>query len=286
MTSDDHDPAPSPGSLSEEERAALFSATNASSNEQEGSRFRATIPPKAVLVVVAAFAFLGVGGGVLEHFFGSAGQSLPTTSVTTVPRPATVSTSHLSGALQSFMGLREIERAQASTFSLLDQHDRTWKLSMARNRVVVLTFFDSSCADICPVEGAEIQLAQQLLGSTSKRVVFVIINSDPAHAGFTPNPRALSVPGLQDRPTVLFLTGSLPKLNAVWIHYGLGVRAGAQSGQLVHNNLMYFISKSGKLTTLVIPFGTVDHSGVAHLGAADIHRFAMGIAAIAVSLSK
>lgn len=286
MTSDHHDPPSSPGPLSEEERAALFSATNSSTSEDGRPRVRATIPSKAVLFVVAAFVFLGVGGTVLDHFFGATGQSLPTATATTAPLPATSSTSHLSGALQTFMGLREIQSAHASSFDLLDQHNKKWSLDLAKGKVVVLTFFDSSCDDICQVEGAEIKQAQQILGSTSSRVDFVIVNTDPAHTSFTPNPRALSVPRLQDSPTVLFLTGSLPQLNAVWIHYGLGVRSGAQPGQLVHNDLMYFISTSGKLTTLVIPFGTIDQFGVAHLGAADIHRFALGIADVAVSLSR
>ena len=286
MTSDNVDGAPSPGPLSEAQRAALFSATNDATNEHGRPRVRSAVPSKAVLFVVAVFAFLGLGGAVLEHFFGAVGQSLPTATTTTVAPPATASTSHLSGAMQTFMGLREIETAPATSFALLDQRNQTWSLGAAKGKVVVLTFFDSSCADICPVEGAEIKLAQAMLGASSKGVDFVIVNADPAQLSVNPDPRALSVPGLQHSPSVFFVTGSLRQLNAVWIHYGLGVRTGAVAGQLVHNNLMYFISTSGKLTTLVIPFGTVGPSGVAYLGAAQIHRFATGIATVATSLLR
>jgi cytochrome oxidase Cu insertion factor (SCO1/SenC/PrrC family) len=275
--------------LSEEERAAVFAKSYAARSAGGAPRFgKAPIPPKFVLFVALAFLVLGVGGVIFEHYYGNVGQ--PSSSTTTVFKlpatPVTPSGPQLTASTRVLMGLKDIATAQASNFSLVDQHDHAWSLVGARGRVVVLTFMSANCNDICTVLGPEIREAQSLLSSSSNRVIFAIVNTDPNNFRFRPNPLALSVPALSSSTNVHFLTGTLAELNSVWINYGVSVRVGALPSEIAHNNVMYFITPKGRLKSLAVPFGNENHSGVFSLNPQTMHRFAEGVAATAVRLAK
>ena len=282
------DSNPSAG-LSEEQRAAAFTQTYASRAEGGAPRVGPSrIPPKFVLIVALAFAVLGIGGTVLEHYYGNAGQgSVPTTTVFKLPPvPVAPAGPQLSASAKALMGLKEITSAQASSFTLTDQNNRPWSLTDATGKVVVLTFFNRDCTDICTVLGPEIRQADSLLGTHASSVDFVIVNSDPNHFGYRASPLALTAAGLESFSNVRFLTGALNQLNPVWINYGLSVRVGALASQVAHNNVMYFISPRGDLRSLAVPFGNEDHSGVYSLDPVILHRFAEGVANTAVSLAR
>jgi cytochrome oxidase Cu insertion factor (SCO1/SenC/PrrC family) len=278
-----------PPALSEEQRAAAFAQTNTARSAGGAPRMGPTpIPPKFVLFVALAFVVLGVGGAVLEHYYGGVGQPSSTSSTvfTLPPTPVTPSGSQLHAPTRALMGLKEIATAQASPFTLIDQNHRTWNLADAKGKVVVLTFYDSNCNDICRVLGPEIRQAAGMLGDKAPQVEFVIVNSNPNNFRYQANPLALSVPHLQNLSNVFFLTGPLNALNAVWISYGLSVRVGALPSEVAHNNVMYFITPKGQLRFLAVPFGNEDHAGVFSLDATNVHKFAEGIAASAVSLAR
>jgi cytochrome oxidase Cu insertion factor (SCO1/SenC/PrrC family) len=152
--------------------------------------------------------------------------------------------------------------------------------------VVVLAFYNMNCNDICPVVGAEIKQAQQLLGARASKVDFTIVNTDPKHLNVSATPLALSLPGLLGSPEIHFLTGPLSVLNTVWTHYGIAIKVGLNSNDVTHNNLMYFISPSGKLSAQVDPFANVNSVGTVTLDAKEVHRFALGISRVADSLIK
>ena len=248
---------------------------------------RTPISPKFILWIIVAFAVLGLGGELLQHFDGNLG--LPTTA--TIPFKSSTTTTpivgHSSGSsLSEFLGLRDIGTIQAPDFSLRDQTDQKWSLSSAKGKVVVLAFYNMNCNDICPVLGAEIKQAQQLLGSNATRVDFTIVNTDPNHLSVSAAPLALSVPGLLGSPEIHFVTGPLAALNTVWTHYGISIKVGANSNDVTHNNLMYFIGPSGKLSAQVDPFASVNSVGTVTLDAKEVHRFALGISRVADSLIK
>jgi len=282
------DSNPSTG-LSEEQRAAAFTQTYASRAEGGAPRVGPSrIPPKFVLFVAVAFVVLGLGGTVLEHYYGNAGQgsAVPTTEFTLPPVPVAPTGPQLSASTKSLMGLKEIASAQAPNFTLTDQHNRPWNLTNAVGKVVVLTFFNRDCTDICTVLGPEIRQAEGLLGIHDAAVEFVIVNADPNHFSYRANPPALTRAGLENFANVTFLTGPLNQLNAVWVNYGLSVRVGALVSQVAHNNVMYFITPRGDLRSLAVPFGNEDHSGAYSLDPVSQRHFAEGIANTAVSLAK
>jgi protein SCO1/2 len=248
---------------------------------------RTPISPKFIVWALVAFAMLGLGGELLQHFDGNLG--LPTTA--TIPFESSTTTTSIVGhssdsSMSEFLGLRDIGTIQAPGFSLRDQMDQKWSLSGAKGKVVVLAFYNMDCNDICPVLGAEIKQAQQLLRAKASKVDFTIVNTDPHHLNVSATPLALSVPGLLGSSGIHFVTGPLAALNTVLTHYGISIKVGANSTDVTHNNLMYFIGPSGKLIAQVDPFAGVNSVGTVTLDAQDVHRFALGISRVAGSLIK
>lgn len=260
-------------SLSAEDRVAALQAG------------RSPVPLKFIGWAVAVFIVLGLGGELGEHFWGAVG-STPTTTVGPTPTPTEPSGAQLQSSLAAFMGLKQIESAEASPFNLTDQAGNPWSLAGARGRVVVLTFYNVNCNDICPVLGAELREARALLGPHAHQVEFVIVNTDPRHDTLNRSPPALTRPGLRGTPLVYFLTGSLRQLDDVWIKYGVSIRVGETPTELAHNDILYFIGPTGKLVEQATPYGNESLTGVYRLDASDIHRFAQGIATTAVSLIR
>ncbi len=248
---------------------------------------RTPVSPKFILGAIIAFAVLGLGGGLVQHFDGNLG--LPTSpTIPFTPKTTTTVTGHAQSVLTmpEFLGRRDIGSAAAPDFSLQDQLGHQWSLVSAKGKVVVLAFYDASCNDICPVLGAEIKQAQQLLGADAAKVDFVIVNTDPRQLDDSSSPLALSVPGLLGKANVDFVTGPLAKLNAVWTEYGISIRVGAGANDVTHNNLMYFIDPARQLRIQVDPFADENDAGVVSLSAQEIHRFALGISRVADSLVR
>ena len=244
---------------------------------------RPSFSSRSVVLVAATFVVLALAGLVIEHVAGSNGPRVKTSNTP----PSLIGPAHqLDSTIQSFMGLHSIGAVTPAPIDLTDQHGRRWRLGAQRGSVVVLTFLNARCNDICPVEGAEIRRAISSLGTDSRKVEFVIVNSDPRSTSGVARPAALVATGLVNQRTVHFVSGTLDQLNAVWVDYGLGVRVGTLSSQVAHNNLMYFIKPNGTMSAVAVPFANEGHAGVFTLSAKDVDRFAQGIAAEAVSLVK
>ncbi|HEY5266567.1 MAG TPA: SCO family protein [Acidimicrobiales bacterium] len=275
--------------LSADERAAIFAAANAPVDRIAAFRAgRVPIPPKALAWTVAAILFLGVGGIVTDHYFPNFSNATTPTSIvkssfttTTTTNPASANTIN---SLQAFMGLKFINTANATDIALTTQSGNAWDLASQKGKVVVLTFYDSTCDDICPVVGAEIKQASQQLGQYSSRVEFVVVNTDPRQTSVSNNSAALQIPGLANSKSVTLLSGTVNQLNKVWTSYGILIKIGTQANQISHNNALYFIGPQGKLAAFSKPFAQEDSSGKYSLDAATIHRYGEGIAVTADSL--
>ena len=149
----------------------------------------------------------------------------------------------------------------------------------------MVTFFNTGCNDICPVLGAELGQARNLLGPVGPDVEFVVVNTDPTHTAVTANPQALSITGLASDPSAHFLTGTLRQLDAVWAAYGVQVTVNQPSARLAHNDILYFVDPQGRLRSEAVPFANENQRGGYLLPAADVARFAQGIARTADSLT-
>lgn len=277
--------------MTEAERTAAF--TTGRTPVDRGAALRAgrtPVPRKVIVGIALGFAVIGLGGVVLEHYFGNVGVVASATTTAPGPNgapltPAPPVAPPIGAPLDAFLGLKQLGRTVAPIITLRDQSGADWSLQHQAGKVVVLTFFDTGCNDICSVLSAEISQAAALLGPKTADVEFAIVNSDPRHTAVQAAPAALTVSDLQSDPNVHFLTGSLPALNAIWINYGVTVTVSATTTQQTHNNILYFIDPQGYLRSLALPFANENQRGGYELPQSDIRRFAQGIARTAANLS-
>jgi cytochrome oxidase Cu insertion factor (SCO1/SenC/PrrC family) len=289
MTDTNHERAGASGELSDEQRAAIFEAANAKVDRRAALRAgRVPVPPKFALWTIAVLVTLALGGVIVDHYYGTFGGTVTPTSIKISIPPVTPTTNASKGpnliTLETYMGLRFIGSANAGPISLTNQRGQTWSLASQKGKVVVLTFYNSNCNDICPVLGAEIKEAHQLLGLESSKVEFVVVNTDPNHLSVSPQSPALREPGLSKIATVSFLTGSVPALDHVWTAYGVQIKVGAKANEVTHNNVLYFIGTMGELDAYATPFATISNSGLYSASPSSIHLYAQAIAETAVSL--
>jgi cytochrome oxidase Cu insertion factor (SCO1/SenC/PrrC family) len=246
------------------------------------------------MAIAIGFAVIGLGGVVLEHYFGNVGVA---TSVTTTTisssgappapmAPQAPPAPQLGSPLDAFLGLRQLGTGPAPDIQLQEPTGAPWTLKAQSGKVVVLTFFSTGCNDICRVLGLELKDAAALLGPKSADVEFALVNTDPNSTAVSPVPPALTVAGLQADPSIHFLTGSLRQLNAIWIDYGVTVTVGRTPNQETHNNILYFVDPQGRLRSSALPFANENRQGLYVLPQADIERFAQGIARTAANLTS
>ncbi len=286
MTTGNGETSREPGELNEEERASIFAAANAPKDRRGAMRAgRVTIPAKFIAWTIVAVLVLGLGGQVAQHFFQSYGKASPTTTTPVLKgTPTTNPNLPTLISLQVFIGLKDIGNKVAPTFTLHTQGGHLWRLASHRGQVVVLAFYNSICNDICPVLGAEIGLASRELGAEGSKVDFVIVNTDPNATKISERSSALTVPGLNDDPSVTLLSGKVDTLNRVWSAYGVRVAVGAKASEVSHNNVLYFISPNGNLSSYASPFGTESKTGLYSLDRSSLLTYARAIAETADSL--
>jgi cytochrome oxidase Cu insertion factor (SCO1/SenC/PrrC family) len=281
------------GSLSAADRAAAFATGKAPIDRSAALRAgSAPVPAKFIRWIIVGFAILGVGGLLAEHFVSNAGVGSPATTPTTLagtgsaapPPPIPPGAPPISASLNAFIGLSRLAGNRAPALALHDQNGAPWTLAHSRGKVVVLTFFNSECNDICPVLANEITQAIALLGARSGAVVFAVVNSDPRYTSLTGAPPALVQTGLVDGSNVVFLDGRLPDLNSIWSSYGVTVTVQRSTQVVTHNDIMYFVDPAGKMKLRATPFANEDRFGSYTLAPDAIHRFAQGIADAAASL--
>ncbi len=276
--------------LTAEERAAAFTRTAPVDRSAALRAGRAPVPRKVVAGIAAGFVVIGLGGVVIEHFFGNVGvpTSVTTTTISATgapPTPAPPVAPPIGAPLDAFLGLKQIGAATAPEVRLREQSGADWSLQGQTGKVVVLTFYATGCSDICPVLGQELRAAAALLGPKATDVEFAVVNTDPHDTAVAAAPPGLTVPGLQGVPGVRFLTGPLPQLNATWIAYGVTVTVGGTPPRETHNAILYFVDPQGRLRASALPFANEHGQGVYSLPPTDIQRFAQGIARTAGSLT-
>jgi cytochrome oxidase Cu insertion factor (SCO1/SenC/PrrC family) len=253
------------------------------------------IPPAFVWWVLGAALFLTVGGLIGEHLFSSAGLN-PTATTTpntlaspTRPQAAAVPAPSgtdipITAPLPSFMGLSTPTPAPAPTFTLTDQNGQAVSIPLQGNRVVVLSFFDSPCNDICPVLAQEIEQADRDLGTQAADIEFLTVNTDPRALAQGDEGPVLGGTGLAALSNWRMLTGPLSTLNAVWKAYGVSVSVDMKTGLEAHSDVLDFIDPAGFLRDRAAPFADESSTGSFSLPAASVDRWAQGIASYAQQL--
>lgn len=279
--------------LTAEERAAALNGSRTVDRSAALRAGRTPVPRKVVLGIAIGFAVIGLGGVVLEHYFGNVGvaTSVTTTTISTTGAPPAPLAPRaplapqIGAPLDAFLGLRQLGTGPAPEIRLQEPTGAVWSLNAQTGKVVVLTFFNTGCTDICRVLGLELKDAAAQLGPKSAGVEFAVVNTDPNRTAVSPAPAALTTAGLQADPSIHFLTGTLRQLNTTWIDYGVTVTVGRTPTQETHNNILYFVDPQGRLRSSALPFANENRQGLYVLSRADIERFAQGIAQTAANLT-
>jgi protein SCO1/2 len=142
----------------------------------------------------------------------------------------------------------------APPIDLRDQRGRPTSIADLHGRVVLLTFLDSHCTNLCPIEGGQLAQVQRRF-PVAQRPELVVVSVNPAdtrrsvarfvrEAGWTTHWR--------------WLFGSRSALAPVWRAYHIGVRTSRSQavvvgsttiqlgGGIVHTTALYVIDPNGR----------------------------------------
>jgi protein SCO1 len=151
-------------------------------------------------------------------------------------------------------GLRwALHDTPAPAFSLPDQNGTVTTAAGLRGHVVLLTFLDSRCTNLCPIEGSQLAQVQRRLPA-AKRPELVVVSVNPAdtHASVA---RFVRQAGWT--APWRWLLGTRATLAPVWKAYHIGVRlvhgqavqTGSTTirvgGSIVHTIALYVIDAGG-----------------------------------------
>lgn len=133
----------------------------------------------------------------------------------------------------------------APDFSLADQNGTLVRLSNFRGKIVVLTFMDSQCKDVCPLTSAQlIETYKQLHPDEASQVVFLGVNVNLEANSTADVSKATQEWHLTEIPDWHFMTGDQDQLEAVWRAYAIAVIS--ESDSITHTSGVYLIDSSGQ----------------------------------------
>jgi cytochrome oxidase Cu insertion factor (SCO1/SenC/PrrC family) len=249
------------------------------------------IPANFVWWVLGVVLVLSLGGLIGEHLFSASGLNPTPTTTTTSPNPVRTAPADtpappaadrsVTAPLASFMGLTVPSPSSATPFVLTDQHGQPVSVPAQPGRVVVLTFFNAPCNDICPVLASEIQQADADLGARAAAVEFVTVNTDPAALAASAEAPAVNGTGLGALPNWHMVTGPLATLNPLWKAYGVSISLDTKTGLEAHNDVMDFLDPQGLVRYRATPFADESSAGAFTLAAPSEARWAQGMATYA-----
>ena len=135
----------------------------------------------------------------------------------------------------------------AVDFSLVDQAGLPVRLSDFRDKLVVLTFMDSQCQEVCPLTSAHLRTTSQALGPDNSQVIFIGINVNLAANSIQDVAAATQKWQLDEIPNWHFLTGSAEELEPIWKSYDVAVvPASQEEEELLHTPGVYLIDQNGE----------------------------------------
>jgi cytochrome oxidase Cu insertion factor (SCO1/SenC/PrrC family) len=128
----------------------------------------------------------------------------------------------------------------APDFQLRDQRGATVSLADLRGRVIALTFLDTQCLNLCPLQASLLGTVQADLGPRSSFTVVVVSVRPEAD---TPSNIAAFAATHGLAGNLYWLNGSRSQLSDVWNRYGVGVQVA--NGDIAHGSVIYLIDGSG-----------------------------------------
>ena len=131
---------------------------------------------------------------------------------------------------------------QAPEIRLTDQHNRTFRLSDQKGKIIMLYFGYTNCPDECPLTMAHLKQALDKLGTQARDIEVVMVTTDPARD----DPQTLDDFMAKFDPDFVGLTGAETQLKPVWDSYSVVVEAGGET----HSTFVYLIDQRGMIQRL------------------------------------
>ncbi len=131
--------------------------------------------------------------------------------------------------------------AKAPNFTLTSQFGQPVSLSSFRGKVVILAFTDSECTTVCPLTTQSMLAAKDLLGKAGDQVQLLGVDANPQATSVSDVMSYSQAHGMVNHWD--FLTGTLPRLQAVWKAYHIYVQI--VHGQIDHTPAVYIIDTRG-----------------------------------------
>lgn len=132
----------------------------------------------------------------------------------------------------------------APGFVLRDQNGRLTSLAQFRGRVVVLTFIDPECTQICPLTTKSMVDALKILGpAAASQVQLLGIDANPMKTQVADVAAYTREHELEGRWR--FLTGPEAQLESVWHRYHVYVAQKKNSDDVVHEAVVFVINPDG-----------------------------------------
>jgi protein SCO1/2 len=128
----------------------------------------------------------------------------------------------------------------APDFSLRDQDNKAVSPSALRGRVLAITFLDSHCKQLCPLEAEQLGQAQRSLGSNGNLSLLVV---SVAPATDTPDSERAFAAAHHWSGEWHWLTGTPDQLAAVWKAYSIAVQGTPDN--ILHSTVLYLVDKAG-----------------------------------------
>lgn len=128
----------------------------------------------------------------------------------------------------------------APDFTLRDQRGATVSLADLRGQVIAITFLDTQCLNLCPLQASLLGTVQSHLGPQASFAVVVVSVRPDAD---TPAAIATFATAHGLGGHLYWLNGTRSELSDVWNRYGVGVQVA--SGDLAHSSVIYLIDRTG-----------------------------------------
>jgi protein SCO1/2 len=129
---------------------------------------------------------------------------------------------------------------------LIDHGGEPLALASLRGDVVVLTFMDSTCQDVCPLTAAELRLVHRELTTAERQgTSFIGVNANALASSVPDVLRATRQWRLDEIESWHFVTGEPDALRAVWEAYG--IEAAPDGVRVRHTSGVFLIDRRGSL---------------------------------------
>src|ERR1700736_2409773 len=128
----------------------------------------------------------------------------------------------------------------APDFTLQDQNGKPVSVSGLRGRVLAITFLDSHCKQLCPLEGDQLGQVQRALGAGANLSLLVV---SVAPATDTPSSERAFAASHHWSGDWHWLVGTPDQLAAIWKAYSIAVQDAPDN--VLHSSVLYLVDKAG-----------------------------------------